>query len=371
MASSSSTIAKVNFEITNNIQSLPPDDKIFLYDAEEQKKISDQRPWRQDPQYFKRVKISAIALIKMVMHARSGGAHEIMGMMQGKIEAETFVVMDAYPLPVEGTETRVSAQNDANEFLVDYNERSKNVGRLENIVGWYHSHPGYGCWLSGIDVMTQMTNQTYTDPFLAIVIDPNRTISAGRVDIGAFRTYPEGYTLTTPSTGQSEYQSIPLNKIEDFGSHASQYYPLEISHFKSSLDTQILDLLWNKYWVMTLSQSSLVTNRGYITSQLSDLTDKFARCDSSVQQRTSVAAIAPLIAQIKAAKSGDKGKDDGIGSLDSSKDKETPLMKAVKDGTKIAIEQQQGLTSQILKDAIFNYARSDDRVAISLPPVVT
>jgi COP9 signalosome complex subunit 5 len=64
------------------------------------------------------------------MHARSGGAHEIMGMMQGKIEAETFVVMDAYPLPVEGTETRVSAQNDANEFLVDYNERSKNVFRL-------------------------------------------------------------------------------------------------------------------------------------------------------------------------------------------------------------------------------------------------
>jgi hypothetical protein len=23
-------------------------------------------------------------------------------------------------------------------------------------VGWYHSHPGYGCWLSGIDVGTQV-----------------------------------------------------------------------------------------------------------------------------------------------------------------------------------------------------------------------
>lgn len=28
-------------------------------------------------------------------------------------------------------------------------------------MGWYHSHPGYGCWLSGIDVGTQMTNQKY------------------------------------------------------------------------------------------------------------------------------------------------------------------------------------------------------------------
>jgi COP9 signalosome complex subunit 5 len=29
------------------------------------------------------------------------------------------------------------------------------VSRPENVCGWYHSHPGYGCWLSGIDVGTQ------------------------------------------------------------------------------------------------------------------------------------------------------------------------------------------------------------------------
>ena len=65
------------------------------------------------------------------------------------------------------------------------------AGRLENMVGWYHSHPGYGCWLSGIDVGTQMIQQQYQEPFLAIVVDPHRTIAAGKVEIGAFRTYPE------------------------------------------------------------------------------------------------------------------------------------------------------------------------------------
>ena len=35
------------------------------------------------------------------------------------------------------------------------------VGRMENAIGWYHSHPGYGCWLSGIDVSTQMLNQNF------------------------------------------------------------------------------------------------------------------------------------------------------------------------------------------------------------------
>ena len=37
----------------------------------------------------------------------------------------------------------------------------QNVDRLEHAVGWYHSHPGYGCWLSGIDVSTQKLHQKF------------------------------------------------------------------------------------------------------------------------------------------------------------------------------------------------------------------
>jgi COP9 signalosome complex subunit 5 len=116
-------------------------------------------------------------------------------------------------------------------------------------------------------VSTQSQNQQFQDPFVAVVvlltktliltqIDPHRTISSGKVDIGAFRTYPEDYT--PPDAEPSEYQPIPLSKIEDFGVHASKYYSLSVSHFKSSLDTKLLDLLWNKYWVATLSQSPLL-----------------------------------------------------------------------------------------------------------------
>lgn len=174
-------------------------------------------------------------------------------------------------------------------------------------MGWYHSHPGYGCWLSGIDVSTQMLNQQFQEPFLAVVIDPTRTVSAGKVEIGAFRTYPEGYK--PPDEPISEYQTIPLNKIEDFGVHCKQvsllssplesnplpcfiilfysislylfcfnyicvllqYYSLDITYFKSSLDSHLLDLLWNKYWVNTLSSSPLLGNGDYVAGQISDL----------------------------------------------------------------------------------------------------
>jgi hypothetical protein len=88
-------------------------------------------------------------------------------------------------------------------------------------------------------------------------IDPNRTISAGKVDIGAFRTYPENYK--PPNATTSEYQSIPLSKIEDFGVHANQYYQVDVEIFKSTLDNELLAMLWNKYWVNTLSQSPLIS----------------------------------------------------------------------------------------------------------------
>lgn len=129
-----------------------------------------------------------------------------------------------------------------------------------------------------------MTNQQFQDPFVAVVIDPNRTISAGKVDIGAFRTYPAGHT--PPNACASEYQSIPLSKIEDFGVHANSYYPLKIEHFKSSLDEGLLSMLWEKYWVATLSQSPLVVNREYITGQIQDLAEKLAQAKGSVHNRS-------------------------------------------------------------------------------------
>ena len=64
------------------------------------------------------------------MHARSGGQYEIMGLMQGKLDGDTFVVLDAFALPVVGTETRVNAANEANEFMIQYIESSPAVRPL-------------------------------------------------------------------------------------------------------------------------------------------------------------------------------------------------------------------------------------------------
>ncbi|KAJ7622732.1 hypothetical protein DFH06DRAFT_1447245 [Mycena polygramma] len=116
--------------------------------------------------------------------------------------------------------------------------------------------------------------------------------SADKVDIGVFSTLPENNTPPSAAGAAAEYQSIPLSKIEDFGVHAGQYYPLEVEIFKSSLDTELLGMLWNKYWVNTLSQSPLISNRAYAISQPSDLHQKLFKAQSAV---TSTRAAVPVL----------------------------------------------------------------------------
>ncbi|KAH6724180.1 JAB1/Mov34/MPN/PAD-1 ubiquitin protease-domain-containing protein [Leptodontidium sp. MPI-SDFR-AT-0119] len=322
--------ARKTWELDNNVQLVDPHrDALYTYDAAEQKAIGDAKPWKTDPHHFKNVRISAVALLKMVMHARSGGDIEVMGLMQGKIAGDTIIVTDAFRLPVEGTETRVNAQDEANEYMVGYLQACRDQGKLENAVGWYHSHPGYGCWLSGIDVSTQATQQTFSDPFLAVVIDPDRTISAGKVEIGAFRTYPENYK-PIDSGASDGYQTIPLAKAEDFGAHASRYYSLEVSHFKSSLDTHLLELLWNKYWVQTLSQSPLFTNREYSSKQMLDLSSKIRQAGTAISRSGRQMTSAP------------------------NKAADQQLEKVVRDSNKIAGEEVTGLMAGEVKAKLFN-----------------
>jgi len=111
----------------NNVETISPSDEIYRYDKKQQQDMLAAKPWEKDPHFFKEIRISALALLKMVTHARSGGALEVMGLMLGKVHYNTMVVMDVFALPVEGTETRVNAQAQAYEYMTSYIESAKQV----------------------------------------------------------------------------------------------------------------------------------------------------------------------------------------------------------------------------------------------------
>lgn len=59
--------------------------------------------------------------------------------------------------------------------------------------------------------------------------------------------------------------TIPADKKKDFGLHLNRYYQLQTEIFYSSMDNQLLQILWHKYWVNTITKSSLFINQKYFT----------------------------------------------------------------------------------------------------------
>ncbi|ORY09944.1 Mov34-domain-containing protein [Rhizoclosmatium globosum] len=287
------------FALNNNITEV---DNIFAYDNAQQQQIMKEKPWTKDPNHFKKVRISAVALVKMVMHARSGGSIEVMGLMQGKVVGDQMIVMDAFALPVEGTETRVNAAQEGYEYMVDYVIKGKEVGRLENVIGWYHSHPGYGCWLSGIDVSTQLLNQTYQEPSAPL------------------------NTKASLSTKLKISVSMQTDIRNGF------------DYFTSAMDKGVLELLWNKYWVGTLSANPILANRDYTARQIADLADKIE------QSEVALSRAAPMMIGEVGKKKGGKGDASSGGEL----------AKVSKDGCKIGVESLHGVMAQVLKNVLFN-----------------
>ena len=56
----------------------------------------------------------------------------------------------------------------------------KQTGRPEMVVGWYHSHPGFGCWLSGVDINTQQSFEALSSRAVAVVVDPIQSVKGER-----------------------------------------------------------------------------------------------------------------------------------------------------------------------------------------------
>lgn len=55
-------------------------------------------------------------------------------------------------------------------------EMLKQTGRPEIVVGWYHSHPGFGCWLSSVDCNTQQSFEQLHPRAVAVVVDPIQSV---------------------------------------------------------------------------------------------------------------------------------------------------------------------------------------------------
>lgn len=123
------------------------------------------------------------------------------------------------------------------------------------VVGWYHSHPGFGCWLSSIDVSTQQSFEKVGARSVAIVVDPIQSVK-GKVVIDAFRTINPQTLMMGQEARQTTSNIGHLNKpsiqglIHGVNRH---YYSLAIGWRKTELEQTMLANLRKPTWTSGLS----------------------------------------------------------------------------------------------------------------------
>ncbi|KPV73013.1 uncharacterized protein RHOBADRAFT_65460 [Rhodotorula graminis WP1] len=195
------------------------------------------------------VHISSLALLKMLKHGRAGVPLEVMGLMLGDfVDEYTVRVIDVFAMPQSGTGVSVEAVDPV--FQTKMLDMLKQTGRPEMVVGWYHSHPGFGCWLSSVDVNTQQSFEQLNPRAVAVVVDPIQSVK-GKVVIDAFRSInPQQVMMgveprqSTSNIGHLQQPSIQA-LIHGLNRH---YYSIAIAYRKTELEQSMLLNLHKKDW---------------------------------------------------------------------------------------------------------------------------
>jgi len=199
------------------------------------------------------VYISSLALLKMLKHGRAGVPMEVMGLMLGEfVDDYTVRVKDVFAMPQSGTGVSVEAVDPV--FQTKMMEMLKQTGRPEMVVGWYHSHPGFGCWLSGVDVNTQQSFEAIHERCVAVVVDPIQSVK-GKVVIDAFRCINPQTLMMGQEPRQTTSNIGHLNKpsiqalIHGLNRH---YYSLGINYRKDELEQKMLLNVDKPQWMSGL-----------------------------------------------------------------------------------------------------------------------
>jgi len=293
-------------------ETIAEDDSI--YDLACEKETLDKEPWKTNEKFFKKVRISAVAALKISVHAHWGAngrevgdsfdpdaaptekkeeeeddtkikkRFEVMGYLQGKVVGDTFVILDSFPVNAKYSEVAVEIDGRAAAQMIVQNEMSSAVDRTESVRGWYHTHPDLTLFFSNIDVRNQLQMQQYQDPAIALVCEPVQMLGMKTVRIGAFRCMKSGFSGEPHDDAAFDRESLwsdapsvfkPVPECDLHG-HNDTYYRLPVEIFKSEMDNAIIHKLFSEGWADSLSAPSVLDER-LKSSQVQDLASRIEK----------------------------------------------------------------------------------------------
>ena len=223
----------------------------------------------------------------MLRHGRAGVPMEVMGLMLGEfVDDYTVKVVDVFAMPQSGTGVSVEAVDPV--FQTKMMDMLRQTGRHETVVGWYHSHPGFGCWLSSVDINTQQSFEQLTPRAVAVVVDPIQSVK-GKVVIDAFRLInPQTLMMgheprqTTSNLGHLNKPSIQA-LIHGLNRH---YYSIGINYRKTGLEENMLMNLHKHVWTDALQMADFKEEGDHNQEKLQRLVSLAEGYEKRVKEET-------------------------------------------------------------------------------------
>jgi len=154
-----------------------------------------------------KTRIYPLALGKILKHSLTNIHREVIGLLVGKMQGPILEIWDAVTGGQRGNPGFVELHE---EVQAAFAEKLMEEKTGLYVVGWYHSHPGMGLFLSGIDVETQRRYQSLFPRAVALVIDPiiyKSTRKASDLRFKVFRVGKGGrvfQNLVTVGVGRSQ-----------------------------------------------------------------------------------------------------------------------------------------------------------------------
>lgn len=138
---------------------------------------------------------------------------EVLGLLTGRVEHENtpkerIFVDRAWPIG-HGNAVSVHVKNYGTIITRIIEKKAENTV----IVGWYHSHPGFGLFMSKEDYTTQLQYQRMWNKAFALVLDPT-LISTKNIGFAIFRLFEPDFKI---------FGTLPVKIMDKFSKSSIPY----------------------------------------------------------------------------------------------------------------------------------------------------
>jgi 26S proteasome regulatory subunit N11 len=144
-------------------------------EVQDKKEVEDKKEDQEKKEF---VNLNFKALSKVLLHGMRFSNNNIpkekwiecMGFLVGNVNGNDVEIKDAIPM-VHGNLVEVEFQD---EHYAKADEINQSLTDENWIIGWYHTHPGHGLFLSAVDKINHSGYQSLNKKAIALVFDPSK-----------------------------------------------------------------------------------------------------------------------------------------------------------------------------------------------------